>query len=189
MRSSRKAPRPAVIAACSSRPTSPRRSAPSPWCSRSSTAVNVPVIAAGGIGDASSIAAAFALGAVGRADRHRLSVLPRGHDLGAAPGGAGGAWPRDGHRRRAERTAGARNSESLHSRAGADQSGPPVPIRSPRRRLRRSAKRPKRRDRAISPGSGPGRAPCRHRGSAPATSRGSWPTRRWRCLASCPARG
>ena len=89
------------------------------------TAVNVPVIAAGGIGDASSIAAAFALGAPGRADRHRLSVLPRGNDLGAAPGGAGGAGPRDGHRRRAERPPGARHSQSLHPRARADRSGPP----------------------------------------------------------------
>ncbi len=38
-------------------------------------AVTVPVIAAGAITDARGIAAAFALGASGRADRHRLHVL------------------------------------------------------------------------------------------------------------------
>ena len=64
-RSSPKDPRPAATAACSSKPMSPRRSARWRWCSRSSKAVKLPVIAAGGIGDGRSIVAAVVLGAAG----------------------------------------------------------------------------------------------------------------------------
>ena len=47
-------------------------------------AVKVPVIAAGAVSDARGIAAAFVLGAAGRADRQRLSALPGIENLGAA---------------------------------------------------------------------------------------------------------
>ena len=89
-------------------------------------AVEVPVIAAGGIGDANSIAAAFALGAAGVQIGTAYLCCPEATTSALHQAGAGRARPRDGHRRCVERAPGARNYESLHQRAGADQSGAPV---------------------------------------------------------------
>ena len=88
-------------------------------------AVKLPVIAAGGIGDAKRYRRGVCSRRCRRADRHRLSALPRGHHLGLAQAGARRARPRDGDRRHVERAAGPRHPQSLHQRAGADQSGPP----------------------------------------------------------------
>ena len=89
-------------------------------------AVDVPVIAAGGISDANSIAAAFALGAAGVQIGTAYLRCPEATTSALHQAGAGRAWPRDGHHRCVERAAGTRNFESLHRRAGADQSGAPV---------------------------------------------------------------
>ena len=95
-------------------------------------AVKVPVIAAGGIGDAQQHRRGLRARRGRRADRHGLSPLPRGHDLGAAPGGAGRARPRDGHRRCAERTPGARNCESVHREQGPiNPAHPSYPLATP----------------------------------------------------------
>ena len=132
-------------------------------------AVRVPVIAAGGIGDAKGIAAAFALGAAGvqigtaylccpeatTSALHRQALAEPGRD--------------DGDRRCVERAAGPRNLESLHHKSRGQSIRRTRVILSPRPRSRRCAKRPRRRDRAIFLGSGRGRGRCPRQASAPAS--------------------
>ena len=132
-------------------------------------AVRVPVIAAGGIGDANGIAAAFALGAAGvqigtaylccpeatTSALHRQALAEPGRETVIADMLSG--RPARGI------------VESLHRKSRGRSIRRTRVILSPRPRSRRCAKRPKRRDPAISPGSGRGRGPCPRRASAPAS--------------------
>ncbi len=61
-------------------------------------AVEVPVIAAGGIGDATRHRRGLRARRVGRADRHRLSMLPEATTSALAQGGTGRARARNRHR-------------------------------------------------------------------------------------------
>ena len=122
MRSSRRASRRADIAACSCRTISTRRSARSRWCRRSSRAVRVPVIAAGGIADAKGVAAAMALGAAGVQVGTAYLLCPEATTSAAASRGAeerrGAAH---GAHQCVHRAARARHRQPPDPRAGTDQ--------------------------------------------------------------------
>ena len=136
MPSSRKGRRPAAIAACSWRPTSPRRSARWRWCSRSCEAVKVPVIAAGGIGDGSGIVAAFALGASGVQIGTAYLCCPEATTSALHKAALADARPRDGHHQCAERASGARRSStaSCASKGRSTPAAPTFPLATPAHR-------------------------------------------------------
>ena len=128
-------------------------------------AVDVPVIAAGRHQRCEQHRRRIRSRRCRRADRHRLSLLPRGHHLGSAQAGAGRAWPRDSDYRRLERTPGTRTLESLYRRAGADRSGAPLlSFRHARARAAAQSGRSERIGRflLVLVGAGGG-APVRHR--------------------------
>ena len=145
-------------------------------------AVQVPVIAAGGIADGRGIAAALALGAsavqIGTAYLvcHESTTSALHKAALAEPG------PRDRHHQRPHRGRGARHRQPLHPRTGTAEQGRAELIRSHASPSRRCGRRPRRWGASISRRYGRDRPRTCQGRSARANSRSSLPrTRARRC--------